>query len=647
MYKNRSFIKIIGALALMCMLNVGCADFLDVVPDGTGRLENVFTSRETVLRYLYSNYSFLERIDPMLGLEVIGCGELWTYREPQYQVVNAEPIRIAEGYQSPFVNLYNRWGHYYQALHDCNVLIEGLDTYSVPYLLDWERDAWIAECKVLKAWYHFMLLRMYGPIPVIRKNLPVSSSVTEVQVPREPVDEAFDYIVELLDEAIPYLPNMISSTAEDLGRITKPIALSIKALVTVTAASPLFNCNAEQAPLRNKDGLQLFPQDQTQELEKWRRAEEACEEALQFCMNTMGYELYTYPGHQTYSLTPTILQQLTLRQAFCERWSSEVIWAHTRTWVYDLQTRGSISIGTYIWASNYGMMGPPLSIVEQFYSNNGVPITEDRNWNYNDRYELRTAEAEDNLYIREREVTARMNFDREPRYYAWLAFDRGVYYGWGFEDDSNPSNLLYYRSRFTEPQGNMGPFSINHHRGTPTGYLTKKYIHYQSQGIADQQMSVERYIWPLMRLPELMLLYAEAVNEAHDTQEAREKAMYYIDMIRERAGLKSVSESWSSYSRVPDKYTTQRGLREIIQQERTIELSFEGKRYWDLRRWKTAPAILNAPVVGWDGGQRTPEYYYIPTTIAEQKFGLKDYFSPIPDSELLRNLNLVQNLGWN
>ena len=127
--RNKSFVKIISAFALTCLLHVGCSDFLDVVPEGTGRLENVFTSRETVLRYLYSNYSFLQAIDPLSGLEITGCGELWTYREPQWPVMSTEALRIAEGFQSSSVNLYDRWGYYYQALHDCNILIEGLDTY--------------------------------------------------------------------------------------------------------------------------------------------------------------------------------------------------------------------------------------------------------------------------------------------------------------------------------------------------------------------------------------------------------------------------------------------------------------------------------------------------------------------------------------
>jgi hypothetical protein len=232
-----------------------------------------------------------------------------------------------------------------------------------------------------------------------------------------------------------------------------------------------------------------------------------------------------------------------------------------------------------------------------------------------------------------------MNFDREPRFYAWLAFDRGVYYGWGVEDDSNPGNLYYYTHR-----SNGGAYSINNSRHSPTGYTPKKYIHWKSQGIADQQMSVETYIWPLMRLPDLMLLYAEAVNEAEDSPAARDRAIAQLDIIRERAGLYGVKYAWDQFTENP-KYDTQAGLRDIIRQERTIELMFEGKRYYDLRRWKTAPEALNGPVQGW-APRFNPELYYRPTTIYEQTFGLKDYFSPIPDTEIQRNRNLKQNLGW-
>ncbi|MDR3184332.1 MAG: RagB/SusD family nutrient uptake outer membrane protein [Prevotellaceae bacterium] len=642
-YKNKLYKKTVCVLALSCLLFLGaCNEYLDVVPEGTGRIENVFTTRENALRYLYSNYYFLEsmRVDPLYGLEVTGCGELWTYSEPQYQVVNTEGIRIAEGRQSPYVNLFNRWTHIYAAINNCNTMIAGLETYKVSYLPDWERDLWIAENKVLKAWYHFYLLRMYGPIPIIRENLPVSAGVEEVQVPRESVDAVFEYIVQLLDEAMEDLPDQIASTL-DYGRINKAIAMSIKAQALVTAASPLFNCNAEQASLKNSDGLQLFSQDESKKLAKWSRAAQACEEAYDFCTTGQGMHLYHYPGHPNYSLSPEIMRQMTLRQAFCERWSSEVIWAYTGAWVRDLQVRTAKSLGQYEWSANYCVFGVPLSMVEQFYSANGVPIKEDKYWQYGNRYDLRTGTAAENRYIREGQATARMNFDREPRYYAWMAFDRGVYYGHGVENDAIPSNLLYVENRGGRP------FSINESGGCPTGYYPKKYIHFQTQGIASEQMAVESYIWPLMRLPELMLYCAEALNEADDTQEARNKAIAYLNLIRDRAELQDVATAWDTYSTNPGKYKTQDGLRQIIHQERTIELAFEGKRYWDLRRWKTAPEILNAPVQGWDISRGDAAYYYRPTTIHEQRFGLKDYFSPISDNEIQRNRKLVQNLGWN
>lgn len=645
---SKFFRNIFCAFTLAGLLGLGaCSDYLDVVPEGTGRLENVFTSRESTLRFMYSNYSFLQPIDPMSGMEVCAVGELWTGAQPTWPGGGAshEAIKIAMGKQSPFVNLWYRWTHMYAGINNCNTIISGLETYKVPDLPKWEKDQWIAENKVLKAWFHFYLLRLYGPIPIIRENLPISTSVEEVQVPRDPVDECFNYILQLLDEAIPYLTNEPSST-QDYGRIDRAIAMSVRAEVAVTAASPLFNNNAEFAPMKNKDGEQLFHQGSEEEgIAKWQRAVQACDTAVQFCMGTRGMELYQYPGHPQYDLTPTMMQQMTLRQAFCERWSSEVIWAYTKSWVHDLQYRATRGIGPYGWAQTYGVWGAPFSVVEQFYSKNGVPISEDKNWNYNSRYELRQANSSENLYIRERETTARMNFDREPRFYAWLNFDRGVMYGWNKEDDSKPSELLYYRQRKGEPQGG-DTYDEYEGAGGVTGYLPKKYLHYKSWVSAENTWSSETYIWPLIRLPELLLFYAEALNEASNTPEAREKAMQYVDMIRGRAGLGTIADSWQQYSNNPAKYQTQDGLREIIRQERSIELAFEGQRYYDLRRWKTAPEILNGPVQGWDLGQRTAENYYRPTILYEQTFGLKDYFFPLADDELRRNTNLVQSLGW-
>ena len=87
-------------------------------------------------------------------------------------------------------------------------------------------------------------------------------------------------------------------------------------------------------------------------------------------------------------------------------------------------------------------------------------------------------------------------------------------------------------------------------------------------------------------------------------------------------------------------------MREIIQQERLIELAFEGKRFWDLRRWKRAAEILNNPIQGWDRAQNSEIAYYRKVTLFDQTFGMKDYFWPIREANIDVNRNLVQNIGW-
>src|SRR5690606_2837383 len=124
----------------------------------------------------------------------------------------------------------------------------------------WEKERWKAEATFLKAYYHFYLMRMYGAIPLMKENLPIAASPEEAQVYREPVDSVVSYIVQLLDESFanPNLPETLGGTEQsELGRITKPIVLALKAKVLVTAASPLFNGNPEYANLKDNRGVQL------------------------------------------------------------------------------------------------------------------------------------------------------------------------------------------------------------------------------------------------------------------------------------------------------------------------------------------------------------------------------------------------------
>src|SRR3546814_14436474 len=83
-----------------------------------------------------------------------------------------------------------------------------------------------------------------------------------------------------------------------------------------------------------------------------------------------------------------------------------------------------------------------------------------------------------------------------------------------------------------------------------------------------------------------------------------------INLVREKAGLPTVQDSWTGFAHDPGKYLNKDGLREIIHQERTIELAFEGHRFWDLRRWKKGLEELNGPVYGWDVSKKDAESYY-------------------------------------
>jgi len=147
----------------------------------------------------------------------------------------------------------------------------------------------------------------------------------------------------------------------------------------------------------------------------------------------------------------------------------------------------------------------------------------------------------------------------------------------------------------------------------------------------------------MMRLADLYLLHAEAMNEAYGPSE---EVYFYLNRIRENTGLPTIQHSWENYSRNPGKYKIKEGLRDIIRRERAIELAFEGHRLWDLRRWKTATDEVPKPITGWDVDQETHEGYYRERFIHRMEFSLRDYFWPIRELDLIVNKNLVQNPGW-
>ena len=153
------------------------------------------------------------------------------------------------------------------------------------------------------------------------------------------------------------------------------------------------------------------------------------------------------------------------------------------------------------------------------------------------------------------------------------------------------------------------------------------------------------YRFPLIRLADLYLLYSEALNEVKNTPD--DEVYEWIDKVRAITGLKGVVESWQQ-SKYPNRPRERDEMRKIIQQERMIELAFEGQRFWDVRRWKLAENLWTYRSKGWQfEANAVEEYYTVMNRVEEaRKFTFKDYLWPISTYDLRINANLVQTYGW-
>ena len=639
--------KYIHKIALIFILGVlsSCQDFLDVVPDNVATTDNAFTMRTQAEKYLFTCYSYMpEDGDYNNNPALIGGDEVWFMYTDRYTPINNWQIALGnQNVVSPYADFWDGSKNgkpLFEGLRDCNVFLQNID--KVMDMDDGEKARWKAEVKFLKAYYHFYLLRMYGSIPILKENLPIESNPEEVRVYRDPVDDCVNYIVQLLDEASEELPESIMDEYNELGRITKPIAFALKARVLVTAASPLFNGNTDFSSLVDNQGRHLI--NQVENPAKWDSAVVACQKAIDLC-HSLGYALYEFnPAETNYNISPEIEAELSIRNAVCEKWNREVIWANTQSWANGIQKNTLPKLFNFEWNSSgnpKGVYSPTLKIAELFYTKHGVPIDEDVTWDYANRYGLRTATVDDKYYIKTGEQTAVLHFDREPRFYANLGFDRGIWYGNGSSSDGNfDSETAWYVQGLAEEmaaRSGLDNYSV-------TGYYAKKLVHYEGVvATGNGSFTAVTYPWPEFRLSDLYLLYAEALNEA---QGPTPEALYWINRVRERAGLPTVEESWTNYSSVPAKYTNKSGLREIIHQERLIELALEGQRFWDLRRWKVAHDVASGPVRGWDIDQKEAASYYRPKVLRNQVFQLRDYFWPLREVDLEQNTNLVQNPGW-
>ena len=639
-------------VALLALAASGCSDYLDVVPDNTQEISALFNRKETAYRALASCYHYIPEYDntySFLGMSdemIMSINRVTDGKNAVLGKISAD---------QPIMSFwYGDWGgswaehapceeSLFVPLRICHTFLNNIDR--VPDMSQSEKSRWSGEVKFLIAYYHFLLFTQYGAIPIIREETPLDVSDKANQQAREPVDSVVNYIVRMLDESVDALPVRIINTSE-LGRIDQLINRCFKAKVLLYAASPLFNNNPLYYSLENKDGTKLFPQDDKQlEQEKWKRALAAYEEAMNRCQ-AANVRLFEYPASD-YSKTVDarnfrndsirLPYMYNYQYAMVSKWNEEVIWGCSRTTNQVLEwheIQRSINYKSSAATSTgdaWQWFGPTLNATEFFYTQNGLPMDEDPTFDYENRDSVVTITADHSTVAQVGEQTAYMFLNREPRFYASIGFDRSRVRGYG--------TLYNLKMRYQEANGRKTHDDID----VPTsGVFLRKLMHPDTQGNG----TITRYPWPIIRYNEMMLSYAECLNEVYGEQKQNE-ILALLDTIRARSGVPSVEEAWAN-AKHANKYMTKEGMREIIKQERTVELAFEGYRNDDVRRWLEGAKYFNTNIWQWNSDATTAADYYKRVQDPEllHVFTTRNYLWPIPTDEMVKNPNLVQNPGY-
>lgn len=651
--------KLITIITVCLLLgSMGC-NYLDVVPNNTPTVNDAFSNRSVADKFLRTCYADLpDPTNPLYYPTYFTSRDEFDWRT-ETRMGRSAAGQISQGFQNPNNPFQNYWSgsnganSMYEGIRDCNIFLENIG--KPRDVTEIERTRWIAEVKFLKAYMHFFLLRLYGPIVLVKENIPLSAPPEATRLYREPVDTCVNYIVSLLDEAIADLPLTLPDQQTEYGRIDKLIALAVKAKVLVLAASPLFNGNTDYAGWVDNRGEQLVSTNY--DPKKWERAAEAIKAAIDACQQA-GKKFYEFNkfagGASTFAMNDTLVQLMTIRKSITEDidQNPDVIWATQQQFA---DGKGNATdLGFNILSNMLKELFPMLTPTDQnsyvnyysaswymgelFYSDNGVPINEDKYFDYTNRYTPKKATPGDNeeSYIANGQITASMHFHREPRFYADLGFDRG-FFELATTTNDGGKTFDYLRHR---------PGEVGNASGMAS-YVPKKIIAFEtagSQNDPNKRYTAHDYRFPLIRLEDLYLLYSEALNELKPQPDA--EVYKWIDEVRAHAGLKGVVESWAHASYYPNAPSNKAQMRDIIRRERLIELAFEGQRFWDLRRWKIANQYWSLPPTRW-GETQDPNEFYTPQEYSQgRQVTFRDYLYPLSESDLRTNPNLVQTYGW-
>ncbi len=249
---KRINIVCITLLMILLGVNTSCADYLDKAPDEDLTLDDVFTREnyaEQFLSSIYWNMPWELNFTNDWGHNpFVGAAD-----ELDYPYTNCFAYFMNNGSWTPDNVLKDISNMAYQGIRKTNIFLENVA--KVP-MDESKRAGWIGEATFLRAFFHFQLLRIYGPIHITEKVFDPNEDFSEL-CKRMPLDQCVDFITNECDKAGGMLK--MKEGADRYGRVTKAAAMALKARALLYRASPLWNGNPDYANFTDKEGNHLFP----------------------------------------------------------------------------------------------------------------------------------------------------------------------------------------------------------------------------------------------------------------------------------------------------------------------------------------------------------------------------------------------------
>jgi hypothetical protein len=643
---------------------VSC-DYLDKMPDDQLTMEMIFSDNVRVEDWLAGVYSSIP--DPYTGfLRSIGydviSGELtpnsgwrpWGWEET---------LSIRDGNLSPVTRWQAKfWTELPKRIREGYIFLDKAQPIP-PKLSSTTVNRMKAEVRFLIAYYYWLLLEIYGPIPFNPGPGFVYSDFNNIDAmmhPQTPYDNIVDWIdAELTDLAHSGILPAVYSSPTDFGHATSIMCLAVRARMLLFAASDLVNGNPDYAGHANSEGVPLF--NSTYDVGKWTRAAAACKELIDVA-EAAGHTLYIERNPDG-----TIDPFLSYQNMMFKKWSEgnrEILFARPQ---YD--EGGSVS-GYELDAGPHGLgpfgggLGVTQELVDDFfmrdgrttgkgfrdarigtpstsYSETGFTASVDQRTNTQWNYVQRTSAGKE-VGLVTLDKTYRMYANREPRFYISVLFNGGWI-------KMAPKGLrrANFLLRTTDEWGNASD-NDGSHDSPENGYLVRKKVHPDlGADLTDGHQHPYRPLI-LFRLAEAYLSYAEALHEA---EPGHANIMEYVNRVRERAGV----PPYGIHNGVVG-LPVPSDIREAIRRERRIELNCEGTYFADLRRWKIAEERLTGQSYGMNAAAGTKYsddqsdvasfFKRTPYLAAPRTFGKKHYWFPVPQDALEKNPKLVQNPFW-